>query len=156
MPKISDAQKAATRCRLVEAAVTVILRDGPSAATTRAIIDESGLSAGALYHYFPSKNALYAAIAQHFAENAGVLSSIEDDTSPTEAIDHHVALMADVLEPDAHTIMGLLRAEAASSEVVAATLRQFDEIVFAFASANNRRTQDLGLFRTDIDPGALV
>ena len=64
MPKVSAEHKEQVRQRLMQAARDVVLRDGHEGATTRAILSEAGLSAGALYTYFDSKEALFEATAE--------------------------------------------------------------------------------------------
>lgn len=70
MPKVSDAHKQAVRQGILDAATRVIERSGPSALTTRAIIDEAGISNGTLYHYFPSIDHLFAELAEIGLRNA--------------------------------------------------------------------------------------
>jgi AcrR family transcriptional regulator len=61
MPKISDERRAARRQQILEAAWTCFQREGLHATTMDDIIRASGLSAGAVYSYFPSKDALILA-----------------------------------------------------------------------------------------------
>ena len=58
MPKIVDHEE--RRRQLGGAIWRVILRDGPHAATVRAVAREAGLSSGALRHYFASQRELRA------------------------------------------------------------------------------------------------
>lgn len=51
-----------TRSRLLQAAFTEIYRHGFQAAGLAAILQNAGLTKGALYHYFPSKHALGLAV----------------------------------------------------------------------------------------------
>src|SRR5438445_11177458 len=64
VPKVSSEHKQQVRQRLLDAARRVVLRDGHEGATTRAILDEAGLSAGSLYNYFSSKDELFEALAE--------------------------------------------------------------------------------------------
>lgn len=50
------------RDRIVRAALAVFARDGVRAATMAAIAKQAGISAGNIYHYFPTKDALHAAV----------------------------------------------------------------------------------------------
>lgn len=47
---------------LLEATQRVLVRDGPAGLTTPAIAAEAGVSVGALYHFFPNKEALVLAL----------------------------------------------------------------------------------------------
>lgn len=61
MPKISDEKRAARRTQILEAAWTCFQKEGLHATTMDDIIRASGLSAGAVYSYFPSKDELILA-----------------------------------------------------------------------------------------------
>lgn len=61
MPKISDEKRAARRLQILEAAWTCFQKQGLHATTMSDIIAASGLSAGAVYSYFPSKEKLILA-----------------------------------------------------------------------------------------------
>jgi AcrR family transcriptional regulator len=56
MPKIVDHEL--QRERFAEAAIRLIARDGFEGVTMRSVADEAGLSYGALFHYFDSKDEL--------------------------------------------------------------------------------------------------
>lgn len=61
MPKISDEKRAARRLQILEAAWTCFQKQGLHATTMSDIIAASGLSAGAVYSYFSSKEDLILA-----------------------------------------------------------------------------------------------
>jgi AcrR family transcriptional regulator len=65
MPKISDARKDARRSQILAAAVRCFARDGFQGATIPDICAEAGVSVGAIYGYFDSKDAIVAALANH-------------------------------------------------------------------------------------------
>jgi TetR/AcrR family transcriptional repressor of nem operon len=58
-------QKAKTRERILDAAATVFRRDGFSGGGVDAVMREAGLTAGAFYAHFPSKDALFAEAIVH-------------------------------------------------------------------------------------------
>ena len=58
-------RREATRTKLIEAAVHIIATEGLSAATTRRISDEAGVSQGAQTHHFPQRIDLLAAAMEH-------------------------------------------------------------------------------------------
>ena len=64
MPKVSVEHKEAVRRRLLDAARTAVERDGWAGTSTRAILQEAGVSAGTLYNYFSSKEELYEEVAE--------------------------------------------------------------------------------------------
>lgn len=61
MPKISDEKRAERRAQILRAAWISFQRNGLHATTMDDIISGSGLSAGAVYSYYPSKEALILA-----------------------------------------------------------------------------------------------
>jgi AcrR family transcriptional regulator len=67
VPRVSTAHLAARRQQILDAARTCFLRNGFHATSMQDIIAEAGLSVGAVYRYFGSKNEIVAAIADHFA-----------------------------------------------------------------------------------------
>ena len=58
----SQARSRATVDALVEATARILVRDGFDKASTNRIADMAGVSIGSLYQYYPSKEALVAAV----------------------------------------------------------------------------------------------
>ena len=59
MPRVSAAHEQEIRRRIIEAAVSVFSQKGYRGSTVADVVRESGLSVGAIYTYFPSKEALF-------------------------------------------------------------------------------------------------
>ncbi|WBQ07177.1 TetR/AcrR family transcriptional regulator [Kribbella sp. CA-293567] len=72
MPKVTDEHRANRRREILHAARRCVGRQGFHKTTMADVISESGLSAGAVYGYFKSKDEIVAAIADE------VLSSIDE------------------------------------------------------------------------------
>jgi AcrR family transcriptional regulator len=64
MPRVTDAHLAARRQQILDAARVCFLRNGFHATSMHDVIREAGLSVGAVYRYFPSKNDLVTALAE--------------------------------------------------------------------------------------------
>src|SRR5919112_3934744 len=64
MRKVRDAHRAARREEILDAAQRVFARKGYRGSSITGIIDESGLSAGAIYSYFESKHELFHAVVE--------------------------------------------------------------------------------------------
>lgn len=64
MPKVSDAHREARREEIVAAALRALAVKGYPRTSMADVIAESGLSAGAIYGYFPGKQELFVAVAQ--------------------------------------------------------------------------------------------
>lgn len=61
MLRVSEANKIARRQQIIDAAYRCFVRKGLNQTTMRDIYEEAELSAGAVYHYFDSKDAIIEA-----------------------------------------------------------------------------------------------
>ena len=102
MPRVSEAHLAARRDQILQAAWTCFARDGFHATSMQDVFAEAGLSAGAVYRYFPSKQALVQATAESiFTMLDAFFDRMRDEPrppTPTEfiqAITAHVTDFAD-------------------------------------------------------------
>jgi TetR/AcrR family transcriptional regulator, transcriptional repressor of aconitase len=104
VPKISAAAKAARQEQILQAALHCFARRGYYATTIDDLVAETGLSRGALYLYFPSKEALYLALAErwHCGLEAAIRRQLPPERSPAailqlimEVTGAHVAAEAD-------------------------------------------------------------
>jgi AcrR family transcriptional regulator len=64
MPRVSDEHLAARRQQILDAARTCFQRNGFHNTSMQDVIAEAGLSVGAVYRYFKSKNELVTSIAE--------------------------------------------------------------------------------------------
>jgi AcrR family transcriptional regulator len=80
VPRISKEREAAVRRRVFEAAISVFERRGFERASMTAIAAEAGLSSGAIYTYFGSKEELFLATFGSLVE--------DQERALTEAIAH--------------------------------------------------------------------
>ncbi|MGH3845816.1 MAG: TetR/AcrR family transcriptional regulator [Pseudonocardiaceae bacterium] len=80
MPPVSQRYRDARRRQVVDAARRCFARKGFEASSMQEICTQAGLSAGAIYGYFPSKDHLIAAIVDE------VLAEI---TTGLETLEHH-------------------------------------------------------------------
>lgn len=71
MPRVSEAHLAARRQQILDAAQACFIRNGFHAASMQDVIAEAGLSVGAVYRYFKSKNDLVEAIAEQYSSRIG-------------------------------------------------------------------------------------
>lgn len=89
MPKVSDEHRAARRKQIVDAARECVAGDGFHKTTMADVIRESGLSAGAVYGYFKSKDEILAAIADDALGNIDEVFDkllADPDLSPVTAL----------------------------------------------------------------------
>jgi AcrR family transcriptional regulator len=90
VPRVTDEYRAGRRSEILSAAARRFARDGFHATSMADIITESGLSAGAVYRYFRSKEELIAAAAETALSTAdelfGRLLADGATPSPDEAV----------------------------------------------------------------------
>jgi AcrR family transcriptional regulator len=85
MPKVTEQHRQARRAQIAQAAIRQFARHGVHAATMAGIIEESGLSAGAIYTYFSSKEEIIAYAARSTVDS--MLNRLEDALTGTSTID---------------------------------------------------------------------
>lgn len=68
MPKISPAQEQQRRAQILAAAMACFARQGYHATSMDDVVRESGLSVGAIYSYFPSKEDLFLTLGEDRAQ----------------------------------------------------------------------------------------
>ncbi len=101
-------RREATRSRLVEAAHRLFVAQGYEGTPTEAVLAAAGLSRGALYHHFPSKRELFAAVFDRVASEAiaRILPGGRSKDSPTEAlIAGCVGWLSQARRPEVATIL---------------------------------------------------
>ncbi len=75
MPRVDEEYLESRRRQIMDAAITCFAREGFHRTTMHNIVAETGLSAGAIYRYFPAKEDIVAAIAaEHHSREAAVLA----------------------------------------------------------------------------------
>jgi AcrR family transcriptional regulator len=101
----------ATVAALVEATARILVNDGFDKASTNRIAEVAGVSIGSLYQYFPSKEALVAAVAER--HNRDIMNVIggtltEMESLPLEQAVHSLivaAIQAHRVDPRLHRVL---------------------------------------------------
>ncbi len=108
MPRVSEAHLAARRQQILDAAQRCFSEQGFHSTTMQDVISEAGLSVGAVYRYFKSKNELITAIAESVISAASAmfeeLATYDPPLSPTEAVERAIHFVDRQTGPD-----GLMR-----------------------------------------------
>jgi len=143
-PKVSQEYRDERRAHILAAARRCFVRDGFHQTSMQDLVSEAGLSSGAVYRYFPSKDAMIEAIAeQNLEEVTAVLrDSLASGLSVGEAMAsvlYHVG--ARHAEDDFAAIAVLVWSEALRNPALAARLRASNE---AAVRALIARTQPAG------------
>ncbi len=90
-PPASDG--AETRARIAAAARVCFAEQGYGATTNRAIAEAAGITTGAIYHYFGSKQELYEAVFSEVEELVSARLSAARDAAPPRFADQLRALL---------------------------------------------------------------
>lgn len=127
MPKLSPEQTANRRTRILDAAERCFSRDGFHRTTMQAICKEAGISAGALYVYFPSKEALIEGLIARDRDQIVAQFAQADGGSDV------LGAIADLLktcifaQPKAKAALCIeIGAEATRNPAIAQTMSRFD------------------------------
>lgn len=129
----------ATVDALVEATARILVREGFEKTSTNRIAEIAGVSVGSLYQYFPSKEALVAAVIErHNQEIMGLVRATLTEISdmPIEKAVRRlvtVAIEAHRIKPELHRVLaeqipraGKLDVEASNREVHTLARAYFD------------------------------
>jgi len=161
MPKVSQQYRDARRDQILSAARRCFLRDGFHATSMQDLFAEAGLSSGAVYRYFTSKDDMIIAIAE---ENMlGIVDMIRDVAArrPDRPMG---AILADILEmvrakhvqDGLGSIAVLVWSEALRSPAVAGRLSEMLARIRGYLAEVVRERQGAGDLPADIPADALA
>ena len=118
MPKVAQAHLDARRQQILDAARARFARDGFARTSIADIVAESGLSIGAIYRYFTSKNEIVVAVC----EQAGDALPAALTAEAVNGFLEHVRVLA--REKGHARLVAQIYAEAALSPALAAIVQQ--------------------------------
>lgn len=159
MPKVTDEHRLARRAQIVAAARHCVLVEGFHKTTMADVIRESGLSAGAVYGYFKSKEEIVAAIAEDALSTVDEvfekILATEETLTPLMALETaltHVFEVAERPDGDVTRIAVQAWAEALRNPAIMATASgKYTQLRTNF-EAVARRAQADGTVDPDVDP----
>jgi AcrR family transcriptional regulator len=151
---VRQARSAATRRKIIDAAVELFDAAGYTNTGLGDIVERAGLTKGALYHHFTSKEALAVAIIEEGSQTLlKAYQRIGRSSAPAlESMIHGVLVVVEMANTDKLVRMGaiLLRIFAKFSEASTRNYRAWlDEI-----AVQARRAQAEGDLRADVDARA--
>jgi AcrR family transcriptional regulator len=159
MPKVSDEHRLARRQQIVAAARTCVAEQGFHKTTMADVIRESGLSAGAVYGYFKSKDEIVAAIADDALSSVDrlfeeILARKEPLTplAALEAAVEHVAFVAGQAGGDVTKVGIQAWAEALHNDAIKAIASEKYRMLRGHFVEVARRAQADGTVDPDTDP----
>ncbi|AHH18005.1 putative transcriptional regulator, TetR family [Nocardia nova SH22a] len=131
MPRLTEERRIARRDQLLAAAVRCVAREGFHKTTMAAVIAESGMSAGAVYGYFKSKNDIIRAISEsvlgRMTANLARLADAETAVAPIDALESVLEQVRDLArdgDGDIPRVAVQAWAEAGRDEAVAEIVRE--------------------------------
>lgn len=159
MPRVSDAHREARRNQIVRAALHCFHRNGFHPTTMDDIVRESGLSAGAVYTYFRSKDELICEVGSlkigGLRETLDGLAATEQLPPPAELVATLVGRVVELTEVDGLDMSRIIvqgwaeiPRNAALREIVQDAYGNFR----ASAAGYVRRWRDAGQAHPGIDP----
>lgn len=164
MSRVTDAHIEARRQSILEAALRVFASRGVAAATMADIAEEAGLSAGAIYRYFESKQDLAAACFKEGAEQVAEQWRHEAASAPDprEAFYRIAAESFDkIATPEANDqtrlmLEGYLEATRGGHMKVLEAARFEHHAIIGGLASMIARVQEAGQLPGEIDPDSLA
>jgi AcrR family transcriptional regulator len=153
----SQERSRATVEALLEATARVLIRDGYDRASTNRIAGVAGVSIGSLYQYFPSKEALVAAVIDRHSQRIAEVTRnavVRMAARPIEEAAREfvaVAIEAHRVDPKLHAVLSEQIPRVGRLENVEANLREGYSMVRAYLEAH-RDEIDIA----DLDVAAFV
>lgn len=160
MPKVTEAHSAARRQQIIDAAYRCFARKGFHQTTMRDIYEEAKLSPGAVYHYFPGKDAIIKASFEFDYERSLALfeaATASDD--PLNALTELIAFFFRGLEGAAELGAGRVNVQGWGEALVNPPLREtLQRVLTHYLDALTRlvgRAQAAGQLDPALDPHAI-
>jgi TetR/AcrR family transcriptional regulator, transcriptional repressor of aconitase len=158
MPKVSDEHLAARRRQILDAALVCFSRQGFHQTPMQAIFDEAGLSPGAVYRYFKSKEEIVRALAAETLGRFGMaLEAGPDDEplGPAEILDRFFHAVERIGHGRDRLRLAIqVWGEALHNPEVAGFVLEFIDGLRARISADLRDAQQRGALDPELDPDA--
>ncbi|MDE0823861.1 MAG: TetR/AcrR family transcriptional regulator [Dehalococcoidia bacterium] len=126
MPKVSEAHIAARRQQILDAARACFARQGFHQTSIQDICKEAGLSPGAVYRYFPSKDHIIAATCSGCQE--GIMEMIQvaksQGLAPLETVGIIIDHGLDMMSSDAFLEFGMMNIQSWSEAMRSDEVRE--------------------------------
>lgn len=160
MPKVTEAHSAARRQQIIDAAYRCFARKGFHQASMRDIYEEAKLSPGAVYHYFPSKDAIIQASFEFdYDRSLALFATATASDDPLKALHELIAFFFQGLDGAAALGAGRVNVQGWGEALVNPPLREtLQRVMTQYLVALTqivRRAQAMGQFDPSLDPQAL-
>ncbi len=160
-PNQKQLQSERTRRTLIEAATTLLLRNGYSGTSLAQLATEVGMTKGAIYHHFDSKEAILRAVLEHVRSSweSQVGGRIPPEGEPLDQLGALFDFQAELINanPSLCLLMSglMLESDTMSKELTAEVNRIYNDLT-AYVRAIVVRGQEAGDVRTDLEGTALA
>jgi AcrR family transcriptional regulator len=156
MPRVSEAHLEARRRQIIEAAIECFSREGFHRATMQDIVRETGLSPGAIYRYFSSKEEIIEAIAdeRHAREQARIAATRDEADIEQGLRELAYAFFGSLADPDERSRRRLgiqIWAEALRNPRMLRVVRRGVDEPRAIIATVVREAQERGEFPQTLD-----
>lgn len=149
----SQRRSRATVDALIEATARILIKEGFDKASTNRIAEQAGVSVGSLYQYFPSKEALVAAVIDRHHEQLMQIVRNELAEVAAQPVEHAVrrlvaaAIEAHRIDPKLHRVLAEQIPRTGRLENVEAFNREAHALFRAYLEehSNELRVLDLDL-----------
>ncbi|OLT25571.1 TetR family transcriptional regulator [Nocardiopsis sp. CNR-923] len=158
MPRVSDAYLAQRRAHILSAAAVCFAREGFHRASMRDVIEEAGLSPGAVYRYFRGKDDIIVAIARDTIGAVGdVVRASVSDRKPLALLAQDLpAAIEEMDRADSRTRLAVQAwAEALRAPALGDALREAMHDVLDQVRARVELGQAEGEITARVDPAAM-
>jgi AcrR family transcriptional regulator len=153
----SQARSRATVDALIEATARILVREGFERASTNRIAAAAGVSVGSLYQYYPSKEALVAAVIKR--HNRGLMAVVRAALADVEALPVEIgarrlvaaAIAAHRVDPKLHRVLAEQTPKIGALEDVEAFNRDYFRLFHGYLERHRDELRAL-----DLDLAAFV
>ncbi|HSP56553.1 MAG TPA: TetR/AcrR family transcriptional regulator [Dehalococcoidia bacterium] len=157
MPKVTEAHIEARKQQILEAAVRCFGRQGFHKATMQDICAESGLSPGALYRYFPSKEEIIEAmVAERRRQGFVRIEQARRLESTVAALEVLAGAFEEIEDIEGCAVDVELWGEAFRNPRIAAALRSDIDVICSAFSSLIRVAQERGDITPAVDPASVA
>ncbi|MFG2421704.1 TetR/AcrR family transcriptional regulator [Streptomyces sp. NPDC048448] len=161
MPKVTQEYMDARRAQILDAARRCFLRDGFHSTSMQDLFAESGLSAGAVYRHFASKNEMITAIVEENMRDVLAMVNSAARNRPSSSIGDLIADVLDIVKTKTaeQNIAGLSVLAWSESLRNPSLAKQFDDLMTQMRSALTgviRENQQSGSLTRAASPEAIA
>lgn len=166
MPKVTEAHVEARRLQIIGATCVCVAQKGFYHTTMQDICQAAGLSPGAIYSYFPSKEAIIKGLAEEgLRQNQAIFAELKGKGDAREALSQFGKIVFSCVEqaeeegsaaPDMHRIKVGLWAEAIRNPEVFELFQTNYRTAIGDLEEIVRNGQERGELRTEVDAKAVA